>query len=200
MDLIPNKKLLTPPGGESEEHFYLKQIGKIYLKVNYGCKYIGSEVYLGYSNDYSIKQKYSDLPFNKKKITDIVGIQDKKLKYMSHKGIIRNVEVKISKSDYYNGYCVMGDYNYLMTPAGLLDKNKIPKMIGLIEVDLDKVKLEKAYGNFIIKGLELVKYPTRIKYKNYIKGSHKRYLQWVKKNMLVRHTNRDIYHNMWFYI
>lgn len=188
------------PQNESKEHFYLKQLAKIYLKSKYNCKYIGSEVYLGYSIDRTIEEKYPDLPFNQKKITDAVGIEDARLKYMDHHGIIRNIEVKVSTSDFKNGYCIMGDYNYIMTVKGRLDDVDIPYPVGLIEVDFDKLNIfyvEKR--GLAVKGAELTKYPRRLNNKKYIIGSHEDYADWVIKNIARKQTNRDIYNNPWIW-
>lgn len=47
-------------------------------------------------------------------------------------------EVKVSRSDYQAGYNVSGDYTYLFTPKGLVNKDELPDYVGLVEVDLDK--------------------------------------------------------------
>lgn len=196
----PNPDYYDTPGNESKEHFYLKQIAKIYLKSKYNCKYIGSEIYLGKSIDKSIKKEYPDIPYNDKKITDAVGIEDRKLKHMGHRGIIRNIEVKVSKSDFRSGYSIMGDYNYIITVKNRLDDINIPKPVGLIEVDFDKFDVYDLKSRGMgIKGVELVKYPKRLNDKNYIAGSHKKYVDWVIKKIAQKHTNKDIYNNPWIW-
>ena len=199
IDLQPNKDPLVPPKNESNLHFFLKQVGQAYLRINYKCRYIGTEVYVGKSIDYSIERKHKDLPFNEKKITDVIGVEDKKLKYMDHKGIIRNIEVKVSKSDFQSGYTIMGDYNYIMAPKGVLDKSDIPSMIGLLEVDMDKLKVVTNRSGIFIHGVDLVTYPTRLKQKKYIAKSHKNYVQYIKDNISYKNTNRNVYKNLWFY-
>lgn len=189
------------PNNESDEHFYLKQIAKILLKSKYNCKYIGSEVFLGKSIDKQHTNKYKNLPYNKKKIADAVGVEERKLKHMDHPGIIRNIEVKVSKSDFQSGYSVMGDYNYVMTPKGLLDIDDLPGPIGLIEVDFDELYIYYLNNKGIeTKGINLTKYPRKMNDKKYIIGSHKDYVDWVIRRIAEKQTNNDVYKNNWINI
>lgn len=195
----PNPKALAWPQNESQEHYFLKQVAKAYLKFNFNCKYVGSEVYIGKSIDYSLKDRYPNVPFNSREITDVVGIENKKLKHMSHKGTVRNIEVKVSRADFLSGYSTMGDYNYIIAPKGVLERIDIPKMIGFIEVDFDKLGLVEKRSGMHIEGLELVKRPYRIKQKKYIANGHKGFVDFVLRNMLSKHTINDTYKNLWFY-
>jgi len=196
----PNPEYHKTPDNESKEHFYLKQLAKVYLKGKYNCKYIGSEVFLGKSIDKSMKEDYPDLPYNQKKITDAVGVEERQLKHMSHEGVIRNIEVKVSMSDFKSGYSVMGDYNYIMTIRGRLDKDEIPSPIGLIEVSLDDLDVYYVKNKGIqIEGTALRQYPSRMNDSQYIIGSHEDYVNWVIKGIARKQTNQDIYNNPWIW-
>jgi len=55
--------------------------------------------------------------------------------------VIYGIEVKASKSDFNNGFNNFADYTYILAPEGVLEKNEIPKYIGLLEADFERLVL-----------------------------------------------------------
>jgi hypothetical protein len=83
--------------------------------------------------------------------------------------IIRGIEVKVSRSDFRNGFICSGcNYHYILAPMRMLAPYEIPKGVGLIEYNKYKfsceAKTEKEsspYGRaFNIKGVRVVKKPV----------------------------------------
>jgi hypothetical protein len=89
-------------------------------------------------------------------------------KYEFGENILKGIEVKVSRSDFKNGFICTGcNYHYVLSPMRLIAPYEIPEGIGLIEYNKYKFsydtnpQLEK-YPNsrpFKIKGLRLVKKP-----------------------------------------
>jgi hypothetical protein len=50
---------------------------------------------------------------------------------------IRGIEVKVSYSDFRNGFCIMPEYTYVLAPKGIVPVNELPKKVGLLEFDFD---------------------------------------------------------------
>lgn len=78
--------------------------------------------------------------------------------------ILRGIEIKVSKSDFKNGFIQLGcHYNYLLTPKGLINPLKTPKEIGLIEGDvtLEKLSTIKKTQTHWLGLLKLIRKPTR---------------------------------------
>lgn len=115
---------------ETEEHYLMKELGRLWLYEKQHCRNIALEVYVN-------KTGVTGKP--KKQITDVLGI-----KYSRKQGVmtktVYSVESKASRGDYNNGYSVSGNYNYLIVPKGLLSLDELPKGIGLLEVDLEKLE------------------------------------------------------------
>ena len=83
--------------------------------------------------------------------------------------ILRGVEVKVSRSDFKNGFIYSGcNYNYVFTPMRLLARYEVPSGVGLIEFnkhkfscDLDSVdESNPTRRTFRLKGVRVVKKPV----------------------------------------
>jgi hypothetical protein len=123
-----------------------------------------------------------------KKVIDVVGIGLKHLplkrvrfkngeydyfnlpdyrRYECAFNVLRGIEVKVSRSDFRNGFiCTSCNYNYVLTPMKLVSPSLIPKGVGLIEFNRYKFKVEvnneKETTNdrpFRINGLRILKRP-----------------------------------------
>jgi len=133
----PNIKL---PGNETFKHFILKQIGKFYLKNRQMCQYVVEEKGVPY-----IKEK--ELPLTSKEvkahtfkdITDVLGVQR-----INNQYTIKSLEVKVSREDFKSGYCVGGEYNYLLVPKGLLKKEDPLPFFGILEIDLSTFNFDNS--------------------------------------------------------
>jgi len=135
---------------ETERHYMLKQISK-YIAFERGFKVLAEEVNL-----------FSTNKLGNKSIADLVGIRMNNT-YGKKEPKIDTIciEAKQSKSDYMNSFVSSADFNYIITPKGLLTKEDMLEGIGLITVDFDKLKFSKRME--IIKGVETVKKATRNK-------------------------------------
>ena len=85
--------------------------------------------------------------------------------------VLRGIEVKVSKSDFLNGFmCTGTNYNYVLAPSKLVSPSILPKGVGLIEYnrykfnatlnDLEENSLDRPFN---IEGLRVVK---RAQYRN----------------------------------
>jgi len=160
-------------------HEYLKRAAVLWL-LNRRCYIAGTEIYIprsarlnaGMEQDRELIETVKLKKY--KQFIDACGIgiqyrsqwrleftQDNAEDYKSV--VIRGIEVKTSRSDYRNGFVASGcNYNYLLTPKGLLKKTEIPQKMGLIEYDKDKFSCSKAWNNpFQFKGLRVVKKPSK---------------------------------------
>ncbi|TRO55032.1 hypothetical protein E2P71_03330 [Candidatus Bathyarchaeota archaeon] len=170
---------------ESPSHMYLKQVGKLWL-YNQMCHMVEEEVKL---NQLGLL-RYLEL--DNKKVIDVVGvglkyfpwkrrkIQDelyddfeleKPEKYEIGYNVLRGLEIKVSKSDFKNGFiCTGTNYNYVLAPTKLISPSLLPKGVGLIEYnrfkfDVTENDLEEHPTSrpYTIKGLRVVK---RAQYRN----------------------------------
>ena len=73
-------------------------------------------------------------------IIDCAGIKRPNYKNIEDT-IIRGIEAKASYNDFKSGFCTGADITYIITPQGIIPKKEIPKYIGLIEVDFDKLEI-----------------------------------------------------------
>ena len=130
-------------GGETKEHKLLKELAIIWLR-GYGCHQIATEVALHPRWLQGHEEHNIPIPYHKwKHVADVVGIRDRysptpaelpahKRKYLEAVA----VEVKVSRSDFKNGFVSSGcDRIYLFTLPNLLDLDEIPKHVGLMELD-----------------------------------------------------------------
>lgn len=90
-------------------------------------------------------------------------------KYEYGYNILRGIEVKVSRSDFRNGFVCSGcNYHYLLTPMRLVAPYEVPKGVGLIEYNKYKFSCElnadksdlPSERPFRIKGLRVVKRPV----------------------------------------
>lgn len=189
------KANVQPAQNESPEHFLLKQVGQAWLKTQYKCQYVGTEITVDNYMYLEAQEKYPDYKIKRKRITDVLGIRKS---YSNHKAkyTIRNIEVKVSNSDLKNGFSLYGDYVYIMAPKDVIDKDLLMPFIGLIEVDLDRLKWPtyssgKA-GNII--GVKCVKNPRRNPLDYKINN-----VNYTKATIFRKLVNRNVYNNPWFY-
>lgn len=164
--------------GESPRHLYLKQVGKLWL-YNQMCHMVDTEIKL---NQLGL-HRYLEL--DNKKVIDVVGvglkyfpwgkrkIQDEEYddfklskpdQYEIGYNVLRGIEVKVSKSDFKNGFvCTSANYNYVLAPTKLVSPSIVPKGVGLIEFNRYKFNVEENEdGNpngrpFKMVGLRVVK-------------------------------------------
>jgi hypothetical protein len=58
--------------------------------------------------------------------------------------VLRGIEVKVSKSDFKNGFiCTSANYNYVLVPTKLVSPSIMPKGVGLIEFNRYKFNVEE---------------------------------------------------------
>lgn len=166
---------------ESALHNFLKHVGKAFL-FNQRCFLVATEVFIFQSGEElcaQIEWKMKMNNANKRKhiYIDVLGFGEKYIPYglrryeegaettpeSSYKyNILRGIEVKVSRSDFRNGFIMSGcNYHYLFTPKGLIDRSEVPKHMGVIEVDMDKFKCHfNSLGNkFHYEGLKVIRAP-----------------------------------------
>ena len=160
---------------DREKTDLITKVCYLYLR-DIGCFEIGTEIHIPY---YGLRDwtNEADKHYN----IDLVGINWKYLppskQYVKKieteafswdhtvvkEPILRGIEIKVSRSDFKNGFVHVGcNYNYLMTPKGLVDKKDVHKDIGIIEVDLDNLALRKRRPPFYgvdIKGISHLRKP-----------------------------------------
>jgi hypothetical protein len=83
--------------------------------------------------------------------------------------ILRGIEVKVSRSDFKNGFVCSGcNYNYVFTPMRLLAQYEVPSGVGLIEYNKHKFSCElhsldasnTTRRTFRLSGVRVVKKPA----------------------------------------
>lgn len=129
----------TPPKNQTKEHYLLENLAMVYLRER-GLEYIGTEVFIPGMNNKD----------SKRHIIDCVGVDKKQEKSYG-------IEVKVSKSDFKNGYCSRCNYTYIMCPKDMLDKDELPSHIGLIYVDVDNCKFITNAKERRLQGVTLIK-------------------------------------------
>lgn len=88
----------------------------------------------------------------------------KLFKGVNKRKIIIGIEIKVSKSDFKNGFIQSGcTFNYLMIPKGLIKYLEVDKSIGIIEIDIKNLKVLKRrlINNYGIEGLYIIRKPKR---------------------------------------
>ena len=74
------------------------------------------------------------------------------------RNVLRGVEVKVSRSDFRNGfYCSGCNYNYLLAPMRLVSPWELPRGVGLVEYNRYKFSVELAEERFAFRGLRVVR-------------------------------------------
>ncbi len=168
--------------GESVGHLFLKKVGKLFL-FNQGCYLVDTEVELNHVG----LMRFCDLDSHT--VIDALGVG---LRYFAHgkrrisreeldgfslrdpqryefgHNVLRGVEVKVSRSDFKNGFNCSGcNYHYLLTPMRLVAPHEVPDGVGLIEFNRYKFEchLNGEEGDlaerrpYKIKGLRVLKRP-----------------------------------------
>jgi hypothetical protein len=163
--------------GESALHLFLKNVGKAFL-YNQECHLVDTEVRL---NQIGLKRFHE---LDNHTVIDVCGVG---LKYSSHGkksvqlqkafqdfelvdveryefgyNILRGIEVKVSRSDFRNGFVCSGcNYHYLLTPMRLVAGYEVPKGVGLIEYNKYKFSCQLSEEDtFHLKGLRVIKRPS----------------------------------------
>ncbi len=67
------------------------------------------------------------------------------------------IESKASYQDFLNGFCCQSEYTYIIAPVGVIPVEKLPKAIGLIEVNLKNYKIKRTRRGFEFKGIAYAK-------------------------------------------
>ena len=168
--------MINLPQNETFEHFALKEIGKLYLKHNQLCNFVAEEMETRTLNITEYAQNQFDIEINwdirHKRRTDCLGIKG------SYRGdkLIKSVEAKASYEDFKNGFCVGGEYNYIIAPKGVIPVDELPTFMGLIEIDFENFKY---YRNNLQSGYNSKKRARRIKLDKDFKETYVRKLQWA---------------------
>jgi hypothetical protein len=126
------------------------------------------------------------LELDNKKVVDVVGVGLKYFPWHRRKiqdelyddfilvapeqyeigyNILRGIEVKVTKSDFNNGFICSGtNYNYVLTPMKLISQSILPDGVGLIEYNKFKFDIEEndlienpMERPFKINGLKVIK-------------------------------------------
>ena len=157
------------PGlGESDLHAYLKKVGAAFL-VNRGCFLVDTEV--------PLSRTAQTHELDDHRVVDVVGVGERFFAARAStlvdyaepirecevlRNILRGIEVKVSRSDYRNGFFASGcNYNYLLTPMRLVAPWEIPRGVGLIEYNGYKFGVERREeGGFAFRGLRVVVKPS----------------------------------------
>lgn len=177
---------------ESPLHAFLKRVGSAFL-VNQDCFLVDTEVSLsrtGHTHELDnhliidicgVGERYFQA--EKELLTDyklpMNGIHEVK------RNVIRGIEVKISRSDFKNGfYCSGCNYNYLLTPMRLVSPWELPEGVGLIEYNKYKFSVELNEERFSFRGLRVIK-----------KSSYRRVKQHQIDNATVQMIRRRLNDN-----
>jgi hypothetical protein len=141
------------PKNETETHFLLKEVAK-YILWGWGYNRLGTEVDSMYSFDGTENTRKRR---GMKNIVDVAGVKISKSRGKSIYDV-RIVESKATLQDFKSGYCSCASHNYIIAPKGIIPLNLIPENIGLIEVEISQLEIQK-YSQKIsdMKGVELVK-------------------------------------------
>ena len=148
---------------ESWLHGFLKKVGAAFL-INQGCFLVDTEVPLG-----RFGQRRLDL--DEHHVIDVCGVGERFFKlweakdelgrgdYEVARNVLRGVEVKVSRSDFRNGFvCTACNFNYVLTPMRLVAPWEVPRGVGLIEYNKHKFGAEQTEdGSLRFKGLRVVK-------------------------------------------
>lgn len=180
------------PKNESFEHFTLKEIGKLYLKHNQLCNFVADEFKIPHYISRLAEKQFDtklDYKIHNKSITDAFGF---KATY-SGDVTIKSCEAKATYSDFKNGFCIGGEYNYLIAPKGVIPVDEVPSFVGLIEIDFDKFYYN---GKRLKSGYTTAKQARRIKLPKKRKKDTVDRLKW---RMLYK-LSKDFYmKNNWLY-
>lgn len=150
---------------ESGLHAFLKRVGAAFL-LNQGCFLVDTEVPL------SRMGRTHELDDHR--VVDVCGVGERFFEaeaglladYVGPTGgrpevkrnVLRGVEVKVSRSDFRNGFFCSGcNFNYLLTPMRLVSPGEMPRGVGLVEYNRYKFDVELAEERFSFRGLRVIK-------------------------------------------
>ena len=177
-------------GNESDGHWLLKQVAMYWLYCEMGCKAVADEIPVDRYGYLQHRRELMKQGFRRtKQFADAVGISAGNY---STKFTSRAVEVKVSRSDFRSGFCVGTDLVYILAPKGVLTKDDIPKRIGFIEADLEKLAV-RIRPSMMVMGFDLVKRPARLARDDRAKDSDIRFwlLHIARTHTLERLLGRD---------
>jgi len=156
---------------ESPLHGFLKKLGMAFL-LNQGCFIVDTEVPLTVLG----QRRLHDLDDHH--VIDVCGVgegffaaegepyQDGQVAgtrgfELTH-NVLRGIEVKVSRSDFRNGFVCSGcNYNYLFTPMRLVPPSALPRGVGLIEYNKHKFSVDpRDDGTCGLRGLRVVRNPS----------------------------------------
>ncbi len=152
---------------ESDLHGFLKRVGSAFL-LNQGCFLVDTEVPLCRFGQTMLH----DLDCHH--VIDVCGVGERFFRlgdagdeldpgdYEVARNILRGMEVKVSRSDFRNGFvCTACNYNYLLTPMRLVAPWEVPRGVGLVEYNRYKFDAElDEEGCFRFRGLRVVRRPS----------------------------------------
>lgn len=168
--LHPAFSAMVFPGNETKEHFLLKQVGLIWLKMK-GCHWVGTEVWglggrtkadeaRGKDKEWYRKQKSAYVQAHGYRVVaDVAGVA-KESTGQGYRYTVHSIEVKVSRADFQAGYCTGANLAYVMTPKGLIRPDELETNVGLLEVDLQKLRPHKETKH-IASCVRVVKKPRR---------------------------------------
>ncbi len=184
------------PKNETKEHLLLKNVAVAYLRLHFNCTIAASEV-SGLRGPLAGREIKSVADAAGIRIKDQwLPVQDRDDRDNPYKRIktVYCIEVKVSKNDFFAGYCTGGDLNYVMTPKGLLDKGDLHKGIGLLEVDLNELAFTTP-NYWVLKGIQVTKRATSTK----TRENNDAWVDELFREMAKRITLENIRNNPWFY-
>jgi len=131
---------------ESELHLYLKLLGLKWLD-EHGCYLVASEIPTSknWKLNLDVFKNDKNIIPNRRYIIDCLGICKKPILERNYRYshpsfnkigddvILRGIEIKISRSDFKQGFIYLGlNYHYVLTPELLVKKSEIPNHVGLL--------------------------------------------------------------------
>ena len=160
---------------ESPLHGFLKNVGMAFL-YNQGCFMVETEVKLNHVG----LRRFMEL--DNHSVIDVCGVGEKFFPHVKKRipqedydgfelenphmyeysyNILRGLEVKVSRSDFRNGFVCSGcNYHYVLTPMRLVSPHEVPKVVGLVEYNKYKFSCELTEdGTFNFEGLRVIKRP-----------------------------------------
>jgi hypothetical protein len=150
---------------ESPLHGFLKKVGVAFL-LNQGCFLVDTEVPLGRLGSSHELDGHHVIDAcgvgerffrpRERSLSDFLGVRRD---YEVKRNVLRGVEVKVSRSDFRNGFiCSCCNFNYLLTPMRLVAPWEVPSGVGLIEYNRHKFTVEQdGEEGFRFRGLRVVR-------------------------------------------
>jgi len=113
----------------------LRGVGLTFLRVHMKCTTVGTTAIGIPAGDF-----VTILGVNAER--DVRREADKSLTWI-YKHTVRCIGIVTSAEEITPDYTLEGDFNYVMAPKDIIPSDKLPKNIGLIEVDLDNLRWER---------------------------------------------------------